>query len=523
MRQPPMSRTLALVLVLAMVSVACGQTVLVREFSAEGDGGAAPAAPDATGAAGDTDDDGAIDLSDDQDASFLDDGSDDGAGATGDTTTTSSAAGSTDDGGQAQQQQQQQQASGASESKCADSATDTGVTEDSIVWGTILPLSGPTRPLGEQTARVMKRAVSYMNSRTHDISRPDLNWGCPGRKGIYGREVDLKIAAISSDSEDDVLQAMRRLVDVEDAFLVRDCYLQASLMGPAHSYAERNGVTTFHCYPESLQQPQLAPHTWALGTSRQVQAALFVGYLVNELGRSRIGVLYDPTYQEQLETVRYVADQLGVEIVEEVEARAQTAVNGRRSEVIELREANPDAIIVLDALNATYAGVAAGQLQWRPKDSGVAWACNNCWLKFQVDVCGENCETMITNTSGVPFEPFNDASKQLWDTKRQIFPNEPDDILTFAAILITSGLFIYTAEAGLDLTREKLEQVFLSLENYSGGGLPPITTAPDDHFGAKADWLVEFSGRSWPNGFNSLSGGFISLDQVGVQEAWAKQ
>lgn len=406
---------------------------------------------------------------------------------------------------------------------CAEEATGPGVDADEIRLGTILPLSGPTRPLGEQTARVMQRAVAHYNTLSSDPTRPDLNWKCPGRPGIYGREVKLEIASISSESEDDVLQAMRRLIDVQDVLLVRDCYLQASLMGPGHAYAEDNGVITYHCYPQSLPQPELAPHTWALGTADVVLAGLLTGYLVNELGRSRIGLLYDPTYEAQAEAVRSVAANLGVEIVEEVQARAQTAVNGRRSEVLALRQADPDAVIVLDALNATYAGVAAGQLQWAPADSGVAWACNKCWLKFQVDVCGDSCAEMITNTASVPFEPYDPGSQQLWDNKQAIFPNEPDDILTFAAILITAGLFVDMADTGVDLTRGGLEETFLAHSGPAGAGLPPINTSPTDHFGGQADWLIEFTGQSWPNGFADLSGGYLSLDDVGVDSAWTSQ
>jgi ABC-type branched-subunit amino acid transport system substrate-binding protein len=510
------TRPIALLTALAMLCVACSQPVLIREI--EGAAGGTTAGTD--GELGVLPDEAPGDLPD-----LTGEGDDLVAAGPGTSAPEADGAAaapgaSTSGGGASSQPGSSGRNAAAPEQRCADSATDTGVTANSITWGTILPLSGPTRPLGEQTARVMKRAVAYYNTLDGDPSRPDLSWGCPGRPGIYGREVQLEIAAIASDSEDDALQAMRRLVDVEKAFLVRDCYLQSSLMGPAHDYAERNGVTTVWCYPESLPQPSLAPHTWAVGTGRQMQVGLHVGYLVNELGRKRIGLLYDPTYEAQAQVVRNVAKNLGAEVVHEVQARAQTAVNGRRSEVLALRNANVDAVVVLDALNATYAGVAAGQLQWRPKDSGVAWACNNCWLKFQADVCGANCEGMITNTSGVPFTPKNAGQQQIWDTKRQIFPNEPNDILTFGAILITAALFIYTADAGVDLTRAKLEEVFLSLDNYSGGGLPPITTSPRDHFGAKADWLVRYTGRSWPNSFSDLSRGYLGLRDVKVDPGW---
>ena len=41
-----------------------------------------------------------------------------------------------------------------------------GLTATSMKWGTIIPLTGALRPLGEQTARVMQVAVQYLNAPT---------------------------------------------------------------------------------------------------------------------------------------------------------------------------------------------------------------------------------------------------------------------------------------------------------------------------------------------------------------------
>lgn len=501
---PRRHRLAAGVATLGLLAAACGQTVLVREFEVveTHDAAAAPAAEATdTATAGDAPTPGA--------------------------TTAPRAEGPADvavppsqEGDQPARTQAQPVTPVEGDDRCAEEATDVGVTRDAITWGTILPLSGPTRPLGEQTARVMQRAIDYYNTQTSDPENPELDWGCPGRPGIYGREVQLEIAAISSDSEDDALAAMRRLADVEEVFLVRDCYLQASLMGPAHDYAERSGVTTYWCFPESLPQPQLAPHTWAIGTATITDAALLAGHIVNDLDRKRIAMLYDPTYERIAEVVRRVVTNSGGEIVEEVEARAQTAVNGRRSEVIAMRQADPDGVIILDALNATYAGVAAGQLQWTPEQSGVVWGCNKCWLKFQVDVCGDSCAGMLTNTALVPFEPYDEGSQLLHDVKNEAMPNEPADVLTFGAILITSGLVNQMAAVGPNLTRERFEQHLAGLSGRPGGGLPEITTSPNDHFGANSDWLIRFTGQPWPNGFEDVSEGYVQLEEVGVDPAW---
>lgn len=496
-RQRTPLRSLVLLLTLSLVAAACSETVLVREL--EGGGQAStPLEPD--GATAPTD------------------------GATADTGTP--VVDGTAAPGALPRQTASPQATFSpvpAEKRCADGpGPDQGILEDEIVWGAILPLSGPTRPLGEQTARVMRRMVEYYNQLTYDPGNPSVEWGCPDRPGIFGRKIRLEIAAISSDSEDDVLAAMRRLIDVDKVFLVRDCYLQASLMGPGHAYAEDRGITTYQCYPESLPQPALAPHTFAPGTPGATSAALLVGHMINVLGHKRIALMYDPTYERSAGVVERVTEALGGEIVSKIEARAQTAVNGRRSEVIAMRQADPDGVIILDALNATYAGVAAGQLQWRPQDSGVTWACNKCWLKFQVDVCGENCAGMLTTTAGVPFEAYDEGSKFLIESKQRNLPNEPDDVLTYAAILITAGLVNRLALTGPDLTRAKFEAMLESYNGPPGAGIPPLYTGPNDHFGGSSDWIIEFTGRSWPNGFGDVSDGYSSLDDVGVSRELAR-
>ena len=84
----------------------------------------------------------------------------------------------------------------AAADRCAKNADPAhGFTSKSIEWGTIIPLTGALRPLGEQTARVMRVSVDYLNSVT---SVPGgFDWGCPGRPGIWGRTVNLTVLSLS--------------------------------------------------------------------------------------------------------------------------------------------------------------------------------------------------------------------------------------------------------------------------------------------------------------------------------------
>src|SRR5215831_11738361 len=59
-----------------------------------------------------------------------------------------------------------------------------GYTATTMKWGTIIPLSGTLRPLGEQTARAMQAAVDLLN-QSGRLSAVSPDWSCPTRPGIY--------------------------------------------------------------------------------------------------------------------------------------------------------------------------------------------------------------------------------------------------------------------------------------------------------------------------------------------------
>ena len=71
--------------------------------------------------------------------------------------------------------------------------------------------------------------------------------------------------------------------------------------------------------------------------------------------------------------------------------------------------------------------------------------------------------------------------------------------------------------AGPDLSREGFRQTVEGLDNWSSGIGPIIDTSPDDHYGARALWLLKYTGGApW---FGDVSGDFLTLSDVGVPEA----
>lgn len=423
----------------------------------------------------------------------------------------------------------------APQGRCATTSNPAqGFTENSIKIGTVLPLSGALRPLAEQVSRVITTWSEEILPTIDSIPGPleHINWNCPSRPGIFGRRLDVKIYSLQSATPEEALAGMRRLIDVEKVFLVRDCYLQDSLMGPATTYQNSKGVPGIWCHFGGMPVPRLAKWTFNPGTDPLTQAAIHIGYLINELDKQRIGVLADPTDESGIvRVVRDVAAHLGHPIPNDcvVFKRSQEAANGMRSEVARLRtcygsRGSPDAVFAADALQAVFGALEAKSQGWRPADAGVQWACTNpsCWVVSLAEICGDACEGMITDGSSLPGVPWADPAKypaveNLRRTHANWFPGEPKDAVTYGAISISSGIALWLTMAGPDLSRDRFRQTVEGLDDWSAGLGPIIDTSPSDHYGARALWLIEYTGRApW---FDDVSGKFVTLSDVGVPEA----
>lgn len=405
-----------------------------------------------------------------------------------------------------------------------------GFTAETIKLGTIIPVSGALRPLGEQTARVMKLAVDRINTLDKLPGPYSYVWGCGERPGIFGRQLELEIYSLQNQTPEEALAGMRRLIDVENVFLVRDCYLQSNLMGPATQYQNSKGVPGIWCHFSEMGAG-LAPWNYGPGINPYVAAAIEVGYLIKKLGRQRLAILADPSVKDTLvKVVRRVASHLKRPIPSDciVLKKAQEASSGMRSEITALRTCygagqTPDSVVALDALNAVFGAMEAKSQGWRGADNNVTWDCTglSCWITSLADICGNACEGMHTNCASLPCVPWADEKqypsvKNFNDFHDEWVPREPEDILTYAPQAITSGIALWLTMTGPDLSREAFIETVGSLRNWKSGTGPTITMSDDDHYGARAVWIIKYTGRA-PY-FTDVTGDFITLDSVGVPE-----
>lgn len=423
----------------------------------------------------------------------------------------------------------------SSAQKCATTSNpEQGFTADTLKIGTILPLTGASRPLGEQTARAMQASIEQIMNRQDSLggAYAGLNWGCPDRPGMYGRRVELEIYSLQNSTPEEALAGMRRLIDAEKVFLVRDCYLVDELMGAAARYQNERGVPSVWCYYSEDPLPGLAPWSFAPGVSPLVQTAINTAFPIRNEGRKSLAILADPTHERNLvPVVRRVAEHLGQPIPEAciVYKRIQEASAGMRSEVTKLRTcrgvgAPTDMVVALDGVLATFGALEAQNQGWRPADARVHWTCTgtSCWANVLAEICGTACESMTTNCSSLPCIPWADPQRypavQLFrDIHRRYLSQEPEDILTYAPMAITASNAVFYATIGPDLSREKVRQTLTSLRDWNFGIGPVLNTSEQDHFGGRATWIIKFTGG--PPFYDDVTGGFLTLDDVGVPQS----
>jgi hypothetical protein len=399
-----------------------------------------------------------------------------------------------------------------------------GFTDKSLRIGTIIPLTGALRPLGQQVERVLKVTVdATMNRQTH-IPGYKINWGCGSRPGIFGRKVSVDVFSLQSNTPEEVLAGMRRLIDVDHDFLVRDCYLESNLMGSAVQYENSKSVPTVWCYYANSPLPALLPWNYAPGVDPNVIAAIHIAYMIKHDNVQHLAMLADPSIKSNIvPVVKAVAKHFGHPIPDKciVYKKAQDASNGESAEVTALRTCyggatETDGVYVGDALNGTFAPLDANDQNWHPQ-----WACQTCWVQTLASLCGNACQSMETDCQALPCIPWADpkqypAAAALNKTYQKYLSQEPPDVLTYGPAAITGGIALWLAMTGPNLSQAAFRHTVENLHHWDAGIGPILDTSPSDHFGGRSAWLIHFTGsKPW---FDDITGGFVTLKQMGIPE-----
>ena len=356
-----------------------------------------------------------------------------------------------------------------------------GVTTDRVLFGQSAALSGPAAALGQGMRLGIQAAFAEINRRG----------------GVHGRQLEL-ISLDDGYEPEAALTNTRRLLQEESVF---------ALIGPVGTptsravepVAAQAGAPYIGAFTgaEFLREPEEAPTAVNIRASYFQETDEMVERLIEDLGISRIAVLYqDDSYgnagltgvQMALATRRRELSGL---------AAYQRNTTAIKVAVLELRRANPEAVIIIGA--------------YRPVAEFVRWARRIDFNPILMNISFVGSEALATDlgsagegvliTQVVPF-PEDNSLRVVRNYREALRRQERGARPSFVSL---EGYIVgrLTGEvldrAGPDLTRVGFLDTLTTIRNLDFGGFS-LTYGPGDTQGSDRVFLtrIEANGTLRP-------------------------
>jgi branched-chain amino acid transport system substrate-binding protein len=343
---------------------------------------------------------------------------------------------------------------------------ETGVTNDTIIVGQSVPMSGPAAQLGQQLNRGAKLYFNAVNAAG----------------GVNGRKIELKVLDDFYEP-DAAARNTKTLIDDTKVFALFG-YVGTPTSLAALKLATPAGVPLFAPYSGAmaLREP-FARNVFHVRASYNDETAAIVQQ-IHTTGLKRIAVVYnDDAYGkagiEGVQRALKLPAGQGVALVAQATvARNTTDVKAAISTVLAQK---PDAIVAISAYQTVAALVKGAQEQGY---AGQFYNVSFVGTKALADTLGKAGGGVVISQV-MPY-PYSGASPVVRDYQKLL---KAEGITDFdygsiegyvAARVFVEGL----KRAGRDLTREKFIGALESMGNYDVGGFN-VNFSPSNHVGSK--------------------------------------
>jgi ABC-type branched-subunit amino acid transport system substrate-binding protein len=351
----------------------------------------------------------------------------------------------------------------------ADDSEVRGVTDDTILIGTWAPLTGPAALWGD----VGRGTQIYFDMINEE-------------GGIHGRRLQLilrddgyqparTVAAVREMVERDGVFAFVGGVGTATGRAVLDYIVENEIVWVSPS----TGATHW-AYPPKR-------HVFSMYTPYFDEAAVLVDHAVEQLGVSRIAVIYqnDDFGASGLVGAQMAMERHGLELVEA--APVEVADTDLSSHAVLLRESGAEAVLMwLTPRHATIIMGAAGRMDHQPQ-----------WLASSVlgDVT-QMYELTDGAWAGVIYTGIAELAtsdhpgvQKYKEAITRLAPGERPNEFLLSGFRYAEPLVEGLRRAGPDLTTERLIAALESFEDFKGVG-PPLTFRPDKRQGTRAMFLA---------------------------------
>ena len=344
-----------------------------------------------------------------------------------------------------------------------------GVTDDTIVIGSWGPLTGPAALWGA----VGRGAEAYFEMINE-------------QGGIHGRQIEFVL-------RDDAYQPSRTVAAVREMVERDRVFAFVAGVGTAPGravvdYIMENEVVwvspatgaTHWAYPPRK-------YLFAQYTPYFDEAAVLVDYVVNELGKTRIGVIYqnDDFGESGLVGAQVALEKHGLNVVEAVSVEVPDT--DLSSHAVRLRESGAEAVLMwLTPRHATIIVGAVGRLGYEPQ-----WLASSVLADTELmyDLTEGAWEGVIFAAIGELANSAHPLIEQYREASARIAPEERASEFFLSGFRYAEPLIEGLRRAGRDLTTESLVAALETLDGFQGIGAP-LTYTTNRRQGTRATFLA---------------------------------
>ncbi len=344
-----------------------------------------------------------------------------------------------------------------------------GVTDDEIVIGTWAPLTGPAALWGA----VGRGAAAHFDMINE-------------QGGIHGRRIRFVM-------RDDAYQPSRTVAAVREMVERERVFAFVAGVGTAPGRAVMDYLMENEVVWVS---PATGATHWGYPPKRYVfaqytpyfdEAAVLVDHVVGELGKTRVGVIYqnDDFGESGLVGARLALERHGLGVVEAVSV--EVADTDLSSHAVRLRESGAEAVLMwLTPRHATIIVGTAGRLGYEPQ-----WLASSVLADTELlhELTEGAWEGVIYTAIGELPGSGHPLLEEYVEFVRRTQPDERVSEFLLGGFRYAEPLVEGLRRAGRDLTTESLVAALETLDGYRGTG-PPITFGPDRRQGTRAMFLA---------------------------------
>ncbi len=352
-----------------------------------------------------------------------------------------------------------------------------GVTDDEIVIGTWMPLTGPASAWG-------------VIGRTYEAYFKMVN----EQGGIHGRKVRV-IIEDDSYSPAKTVPLVKKMVEQDKVFA-----FLGGLGTPTGSavldYIVRSGVP--HLAPSTGSSkwsipPKPGYYAWQI--NYKTEAAILVKYGVEELKLKKFAIFYqnDDYGKEGLEEARRQLEKRGAELVAEVAYNSTDT--DLSAHALKLKQSGAEAVLAWPTVKA-YATLLkeAAKIGYQP-----VWLASATVNDPSLGKLAPNAVQGAYFVSYLPDpnDPANADIPAIREWRENLPKYGPDlPLSNFTLYGWGQARLLHEAlkRAGRDLTRESFEQALQSFDNWQD--LATVTYTKDDRRGIIVGWMAQWQGEA---------------------------